>query len=50
MKMLQENASPGGGNAATTKIMKMARTNMTAISTLITLSHKNCRPWGIFSG
>jgi hypothetical protein len=29
--MLQENASPRGGNATTTKIVKMARTNMTVL-------------------
>ena len=46
--MLQENASPRGGNVTTTKIVKMARTNMTVVSTLINLSHKNCRPGGIF--
>jgi hypothetical protein len=34
VEMLQENASPRGGNATTTKIVKMARTNMTVVSTL----------------
>jgi hypothetical protein len=33
VEMLQENASPRGGNATTTKIVKMARTNMTVVST-----------------
>ena len=33
--MLQENASPRGGNATTTKIVKMARTNTTVVSTLL---------------
>lgn len=31
VEMLQENASPRGGNATTTKIVKMARTNMTVL-------------------